>query len=152
MTNLAELFSLRDHVALVAGGYGGIGEAVCRAFANLGARVAIAGSKEASAKSLAAAIDPSGERTVGIGVDARDAGRVRRMTEIAAGRWGRLDVLVNCIGGNIREERASDVTEAGCVSTAARVVNVIDWVCRAPAGIIALEDIPPAEMVRGLMW
>lgn len=45
-----------------------------------------------------------------------------------------------------------DVTEAGCVSTAARVVNVIDWVCRAPKGIIAVEDIPPAEMVRGLMW
>ena len=45
-----------------------------------------------------------------------------------------------------------DVTEAGCVSTAARVVNVIDWVCRAPAGLISMEDIPPAEMVRGLMW
>jgi len=113
MTDLGELFSFRDHVALVAGGYGGLGEAVCRAFANLGARVAIAGSKDASAKSLAAAIDPSGERTLGIGVDARDVGSVQRMTETVAGRWGRLDVLVNCIGGNIREERASEVTEAG---------------------------------------
>ena len=28
-----------------------------------------------------------------------------------------------------------DVTEAGCVSTAARVVNVIDWVCARPQGI-----------------
>ncbi|MCV7283503.1 dihydrodipicolinate reductase [Mycolicibacterium flavescens] len=45
-----------------------------------------------------------------------------------------------------------DVTEAGCLSTAARVVNVIDWVCDAPQGIIAVEDIPPAEMVRGLVW
>ncbi|BBX20348.1 dihydrodipicolinate reductase [Mycolicibacterium duvalii] len=45
-----------------------------------------------------------------------------------------------------------DVTEAGCVSTAARAVNAIDWVCRAPAGLVALEDIPPTEMVRGLMW
>lgn len=45
-----------------------------------------------------------------------------------------------------------DVTEAGCVSTAARVVNVIDWVCRAPTGLIALEDIPQAEVIRGLMW
>ena len=113
MTDLAELFSLRDHVALVAGGYGGIGEAVCRAFANLGARVAVAGSKDASAKSLAAAIDPSGERTLGIGVDARDVGSVQRMTGAVAGRWGRLDVLVNCVGGNIREERANEVTEAG---------------------------------------
>lgn len=45
-----------------------------------------------------------------------------------------------------------DVTEAGCLSTAARVVNVIDWVCRAPAGLISMEQIPPSEMARGLMW
>ncbi len=45
-----------------------------------------------------------------------------------------------------------DVTEAGCVSTAARVVNAIDWICRAPAGLIAVEDIPQAEIIRGLMW
>lgn len=45
-----------------------------------------------------------------------------------------------------------DVTEAGCVSTAARVLNVIDWVCRAPAGLISMEEIPPSEMARGLMW
>ena len=108
-----ELFSLRDQVALVAGGYGGIGEAVCRAFAALGARVAVAGSKEAAAGRLAAEIDPSGDQALGIGFDARDAGSVQRMTEAAAGRWGRLDVLVNCVGGNIREERASEVTEAG---------------------------------------
>ena len=113
MTDFAELFSLRDQVALVAGGYGGIGGAVCRAFATLGARVAVAGSKEAAATGLASAIDPSGEQTLGIGFDARDVGSVQRMTEDVAGRWGRLDVLVNCVGGNVREERASEVTEAG---------------------------------------
>jgi hypothetical protein len=45
-----------------------------------------------------------------------------------------------------------DVTEAGCVSTAARVVNAIDWICRAPAGLISVEDIPPSATIRGLMW
>jgi hypothetical protein len=45
-----------------------------------------------------------------------------------------------------------DSTDAGCISTAARVVNAIDWVCRAPAGLIALEDIPQAAVIRGLMW
>lgn len=45
-----------------------------------------------------------------------------------------------------------DVTDAGCVSTAARAVNAIDWVCRAPAGLAAIEDIPPTAMIRGLMW
>jgi hypothetical protein len=45
-----------------------------------------------------------------------------------------------------------DVTEAGCVSTAARVVNGIDWICRAPKGLIGVEDILQAEIIRGLMW
>jgi 2,4-diaminopentanoate dehydrogenase len=47
---------------------------------------------------------------------------------------------------------ALDVTEAGCVSTAARVVNAIDWICRAPRGLISVEDIPQAAVIRGLMW
>ena len=113
VNDLAEWFSLRDQVVLVAGGYGGIGEAVCRACATLGARVAVAGSKEDAAKRLAAALDPSGGRTFGVGFDARDVSSIQAMTETVAGCWGRLDVLVNCIGGNVREERASDVTEAG---------------------------------------
>ena len=45
-----------------------------------------------------------------------------------------------------------DATDAGCISTAGRVVNVIDWVCRAPAGLVSVEDIPQGEMVKGLMW
>lgn len=45
-----------------------------------------------------------------------------------------------------------DSTDAGCISTAARVVNVIDWVCSAPAGLIAVEDIPVTAGIRGLMW
>jgi hypothetical protein len=45
-----------------------------------------------------------------------------------------------------------DSTDAGCISTAARVVNAIDWICRAPKGLIAVEDIPPAAIIRGLMW
>jgi hypothetical protein len=45
-----------------------------------------------------------------------------------------------------------DSTDAGCISTAARVVNAIDWICRAPSGLIAVEDIPLSATVRGLMW
>ena len=41
---------------------------------------------------------------------------------------------------------------AGCISTAARVVNAIDWICRAPKGLISVEDIPPVDVIRGLMW
>ena len=89
---------------------------------------------------------------------------VNRLTPAAAPSWpyppgGALGVHKVVVEGEPRVEVNThlshptlDVTDAGCVSTAARAVNAIDWVCRAPAGLIGLEDIPPAEMIRGLMW
>ncbi len=89
---------------------------------------------------------------------------VNRLTPAAAPSWpyppgGALGVHKVVVEGEPRVEvnthlshSTLDVTDAGCVSTAARAVNAIDWVCRAPAGLIGLEDIPPAEMIRGLMW
>ena len=87
-----------------------------------------------------------------------------RLTPAAAPDWeyppeGHSGVHKVIVEGEPRVEMSTllthpvlDVTEAGCVSTAARVLNAIDWVCRAPAGLISVEDIPPAELVRGLMW
>jgi hypothetical protein len=45
-----------------------------------------------------------------------------------------------------------DSSDAGCISTAGRAINAIDWVCRAPKGLIAVEDIPLSVTMRGLMW
>jgi hypothetical protein len=89
---------------------------------------------------------------------------ITRLTEVAAPDWefppaGKPGVHRVVVEGEPRVELNThvsdpvlDVTEAGCVSTAARVVNVIDWVCAAPKGLIAVEDIPQAEVIRGLIW
>ncbi|MGV9798364.1 NAD(P)H-dependent amine dehydrogenase family protein [Mycobacterium sp. NPDC003449] len=87
-----------------------------------------------------------------------------RLTAAAAPDWeyppdGQTGVHKVIVEGEPRIEvstqlshPALDVTDAGCLSTAARAVNAIDWVCRAPAGLVAVEDIPPTAMIRGLMW
>lgn len=89
---------------------------------------------------------------------------VTRLTEASAPDWelppdGHPGVHRVVIDGDPRVELNThvshpglDVTEAGCYATAARVVNAIDWICRAPAGLIAVEDIPPTALIRGLMW
>ena len=56
---LADLFRLDGKVALVAGGYGGIGEAISWALAAYGATVAISGRSMERASALATAL---GER------------------------------------------------------------------------------------------
>ncbi|KUI28877.1 dihydrodipicolinate reductase [Mycobacterium sp. IS-1496] len=118
-----------------------------------------------------ATVEPGGMAAVRFAVEGvRDGApvitieHITRLTTAAAPQWeyppdGRTGVHRVVVEGEPRVELNThvshprlDVTEAGCVSTAARIVNVIDWVCRAPRGLIAVEDIPPVEMVRGLMW
>jgi hypothetical protein len=89
---------------------------------------------------------------------------VTRLTTAAAPDWefppeGHTGVHRVVVEGEPRVEVNThvshpvlDSTDAGCISTAARVVNAIDWVCRAPAGLVAVEDIPQSATIRGLMW
>ena len=89
---------------------------------------------------------------------------VTRLTTAAAPDWefppdGHTGVHRVVVEGEPRVEINThvshpvlDSTDAGCISTAGRAVNAIDWVCRAPQGLIAVEDIPQSATMRGLMW
>lgn len=107
MSLLNQLFGLEGKVALVTGGYGGIGAAVCRGLAGVGAQVAIAGSKRDKAQALA---DEMGNSAYAAAFDAASVGEIRAMVDDVVAHFGRLDILVNCIGLN-REEPALEITE-----------------------------------------
>ncbi len=89
---------------------------------------------------------------------------INRLTSVAAPEWpfppdNQVGVHRVVVEGDPRVELNThvshpelDPTDAGCMSTAARVVNVIDWICCAPAGLISIEQIPQARVTRGLMW
>ena len=89
---------------------------------------------------------------------------VTRLTSAAAPDWefppdGQTGVHRVIVDGEPRVEMNThvthpvlDSTDAGCISTAGRVVNAIHWVCDAPAGLIAVDDIPQTATMRGLMW
>src|ERR1700680_4184604 len=82
---------------LVTGASRGIGAAVGRAFASLGAHVAVDyGSSVDRAKQVAASLSGTGHMIVG--ADLAHAEAIRRMVDAAAGGLGGLDVLVNNAG------------------------------------------------------
>ena len=107
---LQEIFRLDGKVALVAGGYGGIGAAVCRGLAAVGAKVIVAGRSANKAEALAVALKADGHDAQGLAFDAASVKQVNDMVDRAAAQFGRLDVLVNCVGLN-REEKAGEITE-----------------------------------------
>lgn len=89
----------RDRVVLVAGGTGGLGRAVALAFLGDGAKVAVTyrGAAEFDALKRSAGEDAS--RLSGHSADVTDDTAVRALVEELVARHGRLDALVNAVGG-----------------------------------------------------
>lgn len=110
MTTTEQLFRLDGKTALVTGGYGGIGEAVCRGFAHMGARIAVTGHNADRAAACAAALRAEGHDAWSTAFEAVSVAGTRHMVDETVNHFGRLDILVNCVGLN-REENAENVTE-----------------------------------------
>lgn len=96
-------------MTLVTGGGSGIGAAICRAYAEQGARVVVAELNEANGQHVAGEI---GEAGLFWRTDVREADSVASAVAAAAERFGRLDILVNCAGiglvGSVMETEQSD--------------------------------------------
>jgi 3-oxoacyl-[acyl-carrier protein] reductase len=88
-----------NKVAIVTGGAGGIGAAVCERLARDGFTVVVnyAGST-AAAEALVARIESAGGRAVAAQADISDAGQVARMFASAQTAFGGVDVLINNAG------------------------------------------------------
>jgi len=104
------LFDLKGQVAFVPGGYGGLGEAIAWGLALSGAKVAIAGRQRAKAEALAARLRRAGHEAIGFALDVTHVGAIGRAVAGVAREFGRLDILVNCVGIQI-EEPLTEVTE-----------------------------------------
>ena len=86
-------------VVLVAGGTGGLGRAVSRAFLDAGATVVVSYRTPQEFADLRAAAAVHETRLQGERLDVTDEAAVRQVVERIATQHGRLDALVNAVGG-----------------------------------------------------
>jgi 2-dehydro-3-deoxy-D-gluconate 5-dehydrogenase len=98
-----DLFDLRDKVALVTGGNGGIGLGIARGLAAAGARVALAGRNEEKTAVAVVEIESQGGLALGVHADVTDPAQVQRMVAQTVERFGGLDILIANAGTNIRK-------------------------------------------------
>lgn len=109
-TELAGLHDLSGKVAFVPGGYGGLGEAIAWGLATNGARVVVSGRSREKAATLADTLIDQGYEAAAQAVDVTVTADIRDAADFVVERFGRLDVLVNCVGIQ-REEPMLEVTE-----------------------------------------
>lgn len=94
-------FRLDGRVAMVAGGSGGIGTRLCAAFAGVGASVAIVGQSQERLRAARDGVGQAGGRALVLAGDMTVEAEADRVVAETVQELGRLDVLVNGIGGGI---------------------------------------------------
>ncbi|HKH95701.1 MAG TPA: SDR family oxidoreductase [Beijerinckiaceae bacterium] len=101
---------LDGKVAWVTGAGTGIGEAGAKALAREGASVVLSGRRREPLEAVARAIETAGGRAVVEPGDMTDAKRVTEIAESIRERFGRLDIVVNNAGNNVKERSWKELT------------------------------------------
>src|SRR5438270_316359 len=98
-----KLFDLTGRVALITGGSKGLGLAMAEGFASAGASVMLASRHGPEAHAAASSITRDyGRKAIGHQADVTQPAQVQTLIETAMGEFGRIDILVNSAGINIR--------------------------------------------------
>lgn len=97
---LSRLFGLDDQVAVVIGGTGVLGGALCEGLAQAGARVVVAGRSEERGRERVSAIEVLGGEATFLPVTADDRISVQALLDASITAFGQVDMLVNCAGTN----------------------------------------------------
>jgi NAD(P)-dependent dehydrogenase (short-subunit alcohol dehydrogenase family) len=92
-------FRLDERVAIVTGGTGGIGGRLCAALARVGAKVVVHGRDAARTDAVAGRLRDEGREATAVVADLTRAEDADRMVDEAMAAYGRVDVIVNTVGG-----------------------------------------------------
>jgi NAD(P)-dependent dehydrogenase (short-subunit alcohol dehydrogenase family) len=89
---------LENKIALVTGGTSGIGRTTALAFAREGAKVVVAGRREAEGNAVVKEIEAIGGEAAFVRTDVSDEAQAKNVVEQTVAKFGRLDVLFNNAG------------------------------------------------------
>ncbi len=104
MTKPNVLFNLDGRVAFITGGAGGFGTTFARVLADAGADVALAGRRKDALDAAAASLSAeTGRRVIGVQLDVTDETQVQAAVAYAVSQLGRIDILINNAGINVRK-------------------------------------------------
>jgi NAD(P)-dependent dehydrogenase (short-subunit alcohol dehydrogenase family) len=95
---IEQQFRLDGQVAVVTGGSGVLGSAMCQALTQAGAKVAVISLSQAP--TLSEAIEASGGQALDLVADVLDKTSLEAARERIHHEWGPVDLLLNVAGGN----------------------------------------------------
>ncbi len=107
---ISHIFDLTGKVTIVTGAAGGIGRAIALGLAQFGSDVVLADMAETGLGELVAQIERTGSQALPVQVDLTDLKDIDTLVAHTMSRFGKIDVLVNSVGTNVRRP-ALQITE-----------------------------------------
>lgn len=102
-----QLFSLQGKTALITGGSSGLGEGIALALGLAGAKIAIAARREGQLLAAAERLGKQGVDTTCFTTDLSVLEESTELSQKALDKLGKIDILVNAAGMNLREPFAA---------------------------------------------
>lgn len=102
---MKDIFKLNNKIAIVTGGAGGIGEALAMGLAVHGATVVVSSRNQSAIDTVAKKVtEQSGNTAIAIASDVTNEESVKKLVDQVIEKYGRIDILVNAMGLNIKRD------------------------------------------------
>ena len=96
------MFTLTGKVAVVTGGAGVLGGVMAEGLAKAGAKVGILSRTESKVITKVQQIEAQGGEAMPLVADVLDESQLKQASEKVLQKWGRIDILINSAGGNMK--------------------------------------------------
>jgi NAD(P)-dependent dehydrogenase (short-subunit alcohol dehydrogenase family) len=100
-STIHSLFDIRGKTAVVTGGTGVLGAAICNGLSYAGVNTVILGRNERNGEAIAQEIKDKGGEALFVKADVLDAQALLSARGIITKRYGAIDILINAAGGNV---------------------------------------------------
>jgi len=118
---------ITDRVAIVTGSAGGIGRAVARCLAAFGAHIVLVDLKERELQEAAQEVRALGRKALAFAADCRQQATVDRVIGETVRQLGRLDIMVNNLGGTIHKDFMAMTDEEWMNAIDLNLVQAMRW-------------------------
>ena len=106
MREILEMFSLEGKVAVITGGAGVLGSAIARGLGKAGAKIALCDI--VNADKVAQELKSEGIEANGYYVNVMDIEKVKVCRDEVIREFGKVNILLNAAGGNMKEATTSE--------------------------------------------